>query len=77
VNLPIFDGFASRARIRQSRLIASQNRIARAEVEDRINREVRESYNDVNFGNRKWKTQKNWIDRGSGCLARRGEADPS
>ena len=49
VNLPIFDGFASRSRIRQSRLLASQNRIARAEVEDRINREVRETYNDVMF----------------------------
>jgi outer membrane protein len=49
VNLPIFDGFSSRARIRQSRLIANQNRMARAAVADRVSREVRESYGDVVF----------------------------
>lgn len=53
VNLPIFDGFSSRARIRQTRLIANQNRIARAAVADRVRREVRESYGDVAF----WETE--------------------
>jgi outer membrane protein TolC len=63
VNLPIFDGFASRSRIRQSRLLASQNRIARAEVEDRINREVREIYNDVMFWQSEMGERKADLDR--------------
>jgi outer membrane protein TolC len=63
VNLPIFDGFASRSRIRQSRLLASQNRIARAEVEDRINREVRETYNDVMFWQSEIGERKKDLDR--------------
>lgn len=63
VNLPIFDGFASRSRIRQSRLLASQNRIARAEVEDRINREVREIYNDVMFWQSEIGERKTDLDR--------------
>jgi outer membrane protein len=44
VNLPIFDGFASRARIRQSRVAVQQNRVARAVVQDRVNRDVREAH---------------------------------
>ncbi len=63
VNLPLFDGFASRARIRQSRLIADQNRIARATVEDRINREVRESYAEVTFWESEMKGRKDDLDR--------------
>ncbi len=47
VGLPLFDGFASRARIRQSRLIGNQSRIERAAVEDRIAREVREAHGDL------------------------------
>lgn len=63
VNLPIFDGFASRARIRQTRLIADQNRITRATVEDHINREVRESYADVNFWESEMKARKDDLER--------------
>lgn len=44
INLPIFDGFASRARIRQSRVAVQQNRIARGVVQDRVNRDVREAH---------------------------------
>ncbi len=49
VNLPLFDGFASQSRIRQTRHAANQSRIERAALQDRINREVRESYGDVAF----------------------------
>ncbi|MBK8575322.1 MAG: TolC family protein [Elusimicrobia bacterium] len=63
VNLPIFDGFASRARIRQTRLIASQNRIIRATVEDQINREVRDIYGQVQFWETEMKSRKDDLDR--------------
>jgi outer membrane protein TolC len=46
VSLPIFDGFASRARIRRSRLQAKRTQLTRAALEDRINREVREAHGD-------------------------------
>ncbi len=49
VNLPLFDGFASRARIRQSRVAVQQNRIARAGVQDRVNREVRDAHADLMY----------------------------
>jgi outer membrane protein len=73
VNLPIFDGFASRARIRQTRLIASQNRIARAEVEDRINREVRESFAEVEFWQSEMANRKTDLDRIGMVMAKLGE----
>ncbi|MBK9922851.1 MAG: TolC family protein [Elusimicrobia bacterium] len=47
VNLPIFDGFASRARIRQTRIAANQSRIERAAIEDKIAREVRTAHADL------------------------------
>jgi len=47
VSLPLFDGFSSRARIRQKRMQANQSRIRRAQIEDEVNLEVRESYADV------------------------------
>ncbi|MGQ0644305.1 MAG: TolC family protein, partial [Elusimicrobiota bacterium] len=46
-SLPLFDGFANRAQIRQRRLQANESRIRRTEVEDSINFEVRESYGDL------------------------------
>lgn len=49
VSLPLFDGFASRARIRRSRLAVNQTRIERAALEDQINREVREAYGDLRY----------------------------
>lgn len=72
VNLPIFDGFASRARIRQTRLIASQNRITRAEVEDRINREVRESFAEVQFWQSEMVDRKTDLDRIGKLMAQLG-----
>lgn len=79
VNLPIFDGFASRARIRQTRLIASQNRISRAEVEDQINREVRESFGEVQFWQSEMHDRKTDLDRLQKLMAtlgaRRAPAD--
>jgi outer membrane protein TolC len=47
VSLPIFDGFSSRARIRQRRIQVNQSRVRRTEIEDRVNLEVRESYADL------------------------------
>lgn len=73
VNLPIFDGFASRARIRQTRLIANQNRIARAEVEDRINREVRESFAEVEFWQSEMADRKIDLDRIGRLMAKLGD----
>lgn len=72
VNLPIFDGFASRARIRQTRLIASQNRITRAEVEDRINREVRESFAEVEFWQSEMADRKADLERMGQWMAKPG-----
>jgi outer membrane protein len=63
VNLPIFDGFASRARIRQTRILASQNRIIRATLEDQINREVRDIYGQVQFWEAEMKDRKDDLDR--------------
>ncbi len=72
VNLPIFDGFASRARIRQTRLLADQSRISRASVEDRINREVRETYGDVLFWQSEIENRKADLDRISDLVTRLG-----
>lgn len=72
VNLPIFDGFASRARIRQTRLIANQNRITRAEVEDRINREVRECFAEVEFWQSEMADRKIDLERIGGLMAKLG-----
>lgn len=47
VSLPLFDGFASRARIRQTRMAIHQSRIERAALEDQIAREVRQAHADV------------------------------
>jgi len=49
VSLPLFDGFSSRARIRQKRMRTNQSRIQRADVEDQINLEVRESYGELMY----------------------------
>jgi outer membrane protein TolC len=72
VNLPIFDGFASRARIRQTRLLADQSRISRASVEDRINREVRETYGDVLFWQSEIENRKADLGRISDLVTRLG-----
>lgn len=74
VNLPIFDGFASRARIRQTRLIANQNRITRAEVEDRINREVRESFAEVQFWQSEMEDRKTDLERIGKLMAKLGKS---
>jgi len=54
VSLPLFDGFSSRARVRQRRKEANKNRIERTEIKDRINREVREAHGDLIF----WQGEK-------------------
>lgn len=46
MNIPIFDGFSSRARIRESRSKAEQGRLHRVELEDRVERQVRSAFND-------------------------------
>jgi hypothetical protein len=47
LSLPLFNGFSSRARIRQKRIRADQSRIQRTELEDKINQEVRDGYADL------------------------------
>jgi outer membrane protein TolC len=46
MNIPLFDGFASLARIKESRSRAQQGRFRRVQLEDRIEREVRSAYGD-------------------------------
>jgi len=80
VSLPIFDGFASRSRIRQRRHQANQSRILRAEVEDKIQAEVRDSYTDVvywqqeleprNAERKKAKDAADAVERGSDYAGR-------
>ncbi|MBI4397424.1 MAG: argininosuccinate lyase [Elusimicrobia bacterium] len=47
ISLPVFDGFSSRSRIRQKKMQASQNRILRTEIEDQINKDVRDSHSEL------------------------------
>jgi outer membrane protein TolC len=47
VSLPIFDGFSSRFRLRQTRLQMDQNRVLQGQVQDRINTEVRDAHGDA------------------------------
>lgn len=47
VSLPLFDGFSSRARIRQGRYAANQNRVLRGQLLDKINTEVRGAQSDA------------------------------
>lgn len=49
INLPLFDGFASQARIRQRRYQLNQSRLERARVEDAIWAEVRSAATQVAF----------------------------
>lgn len=70
VNLPLFDGFASRARIRQSRSAANQSRINRASIEDRINQEVREAYGDLIFWQAEMAERKADVERLNGLYAK-------
>jgi outer membrane protein TolC len=48
-NVPIFDGWASWARIKQRKLQLREGKIHRAELEDKIRLEVRQSYLDYNY----------------------------
>jgi outer membrane protein TolC len=49
MNIPIFDGFANLARVRESRFRADQGRLQRVQLEDRIERDVRSAYEDFVF----------------------------
>jgi outer membrane protein TolC len=49
MNIPIFDGFASLSRIRESRYRADQSRLHRVQLEDQIERDVRSAYEDFRF----------------------------
>lgn len=49
VSLPLFDGFSSRARIRQRKIQADQSRLQRTEIEDKIHLEVRDTYGDLMY----------------------------
>jgi len=48
-NVPIFDGWASWARIKQRRNQAREGKIRRAKIEDQIRFDVREAYMDYTF----------------------------
>jgi outer membrane protein TolC len=53
LNVPVFDGWASWARIKQRRNQAREGKIRRSQIEDRIRYEVREALMDYDF----WKEQ--------------------
>jgi outer membrane protein TolC len=44
MNIPVFDGFSSRARIRESRYRADQGRLRKAQLQDQVDREVRTAH---------------------------------
>jgi hypothetical protein len=58
-------------------LIASQNRITRAEVEDRINREVRECFAAVEFWQSEMADRKTDLERMGKWMAKMGGRRPS
>lgn len=47
MNIPIFDGFSSRARVKESRHRADQSRLRRVDLEDQIEAEVRSAFHDL------------------------------
>ena len=47
MSLPIFDGFSSRFRLRETRFQLDQNRVLQGQVQDKINTEVRDAYGDA------------------------------
>lgn len=49
MNIPIFDGFANLARVRESRFRADQGRLRRVQLEDQVERDVRSAYEDFHF----------------------------
>lgn len=49
MNIPIFDGFANLARVRESRYRADQGRLKRVQLEDQVERDVRSAYENFLF----------------------------
>lgn len=62
MNIPIFDGFSSLARIRESRYRADQSRLNRVRVEDQIEREVRSAYNAFQHWEEQWDSRQMELD---------------
>lgn len=46
MNIPVFDGFSSRGRVKESKYRADQTQLRRIELEDNVEMEVRSSYGD-------------------------------
>lgn len=69
VSLPLFDGFSSRARIRQARYQLDQNRALRGQVQDRINMEVRNAHADVQYWQSEMALRKEEMTRARGALS--------
>jgi len=61
MNLPLFDGWTSRARIKERRNQARQGQLLRVQIEDQIRFEVRDAFLDYTF----WKKQVDEINRNS------------
>ncbi|MCG3205003.1 MAG: hypothetical protein KCHDKBKB_01720 [Elusimicrobia bacterium] len=55
MNIPIFDGFSSWARVKESRYRADQGRLRRVQLEDKVEMEVRTAHSD-------WTHWKNEVD---------------
>jgi outer membrane protein TolC len=53
MNIPIFDGLSSPARVRESRYRAEQGRLRRSQLEDSVDAEVRAAHQDINH----WQTE--------------------
>jgi len=53
MSLPIFDGFSSLARIKQSRFKAKQGQYQRVQLEDQVEKEVRAAFDEMTF----WKEE--------------------
>jgi len=61
-NLPIFDGFSSRARIKQRKHQANRGRIQYTELEDRVQLEVRQAFVDYDFWSKEVLSRKKELE---------------
>lgn len=68
VSLPVFDGFSSRARIRQARYQAERNRVLRSRLEDQVNAEVRTAYGDVVYWQKEMVLRRTEMERSRKAL---------
>jgi len=63
LNLPLFDGFSTLSRIRQSRYQAELGRVKKAKLQDQVQLEVREAYQECLHWQEELKTREEEVNR--------------